>query len=83
MQTTSQPDLLPPDGIATKQMKVFFDVSSDAITPLFQVEDGICQDSLGIQCAVAMGLPEEFTNRAEEVGRGSEWEQDLQGNSHR
>ena len=64
-------------------MKVFFDASSDAVTPLFQVEDGICQDSLGIQCAVAMGLPEEFTTRAEEVGIGSEWKPDLQGHSRR
>ena len=65
-----------------KQMKVFFDASSDAaVTPLFQVDDGICQDSLGIQCAIAMGLPEKFTTRAQEVGIGSQWTQDLQSHS--
>ena len=53
-------------------MKVLFDASNDAtVTPLFQVEDGICQDSLGIQCAIAMGLPTEFTTRAQEVGIGT------------
>ena len=66
-------------------MKVFFDAANDAatVTPLFQVEEGICQDSLGIQCAVAMGLPEEFTKRAQEVGVADECEPDLHRHSFR
>ena len=38
-----------------------------AITPLYQVKDGICQDSLGVQCAECVGLPLSITRRAREV----------------
>ena len=62
------PDLLPDQGqsIETKQMKVLFD-GSNVMTPLYQVADGVCRDSLGIQCAICVGLPEEITNRAKQV----------------
>ena len=47
-------------------MKVLFD-GSNVMTPLFQVVDGVCHDSLGIQCAICVGLPEEITKRAQQV----------------
>lgn len=55
--------------IQYKQMNVLLDQSSSqAITPLYQVIDGICQDSLGIRCAASLGLLSNITNRAQEVG---------------
>ena len=62
------PNLLPDNGqsIEKKQMKVLFD-GSNVMTPLYKVTDGVCQDSLGIQCAICLGLPEEITNRAQQV----------------
>ena len=55
--------------IQYQQMNVLLDQStSQAITPLYQVIDGICQDSLGIRCAASLGLLAVITDRAQEVG---------------
>ena len=56
-------------GFEFKQMHVILDDSNgNAVTPLFQVIDGVCQDSFGIRCAAVFGMPEEITSRAQQVG---------------
>lgn len=59
-------------------MEVLLDQTSTSgrVTPLYQVKDGICQDSLGVQCAERIGLPQTITERAREVV--SQQEDDLQ-----
>ena len=58
-----------------KQMNVILDTENgNLVTPLFQVVDGVCQDSLGIRCARAFGMPQEITERAQQVMKNTEIE---------
>lgn len=55
-------------SLTFKQMNVLLDSENGTIaTPLFQVVQGVCQDSLGIRCARAFGMPREVTERAQQV----------------
>lgn len=52
--------------LSLKQMKVLLDINQEhTITPLFQIEDGISKDSLGIDMASMMGLSSTIIHRAE------------------
>ena len=55
-------------SLTFKQMNVILDTENGGlVTPLFQVVEGVCQDSLGIRCARAFGMPSEVTERAQQV----------------
>ena len=77
-------------SLTLKQMNVILDAANgNLVTPLFQVVDGVCQDSLGIRCARAFGMPQEITERAQQVRLEARSRIDLrlhpreQGGAHR
>ena len=59
---------IPLHMISLKQMKVLLDLNQEhTIIPLFQIEDGISKDSLGIEMASMMGLSSTIIHRAESI----------------
>lgn len=54
--------------LTCKRMNVFLDTSNHhSVTPLFQVQNGICEDALGIEMAAKMNVPSSIVQRAEEI----------------
>lgn len=56
----------PLSSFTLKRMNVLLNEDEHhMITPLYQVVDGVCEDSLGIRVAAALGVPESIIKRAE------------------
>ena len=58
----------PLSSLTFKQMNVLINKKeNEAITPLYQVIDGVCEDSLGIEIALLLGFNEWIIKRASEI----------------
>ncbi|UKZ73453.1 hypothetical protein TrVFT333_001100 [Trichoderma virens FT-333] len=69
------------DQLALAHMDVRIDLDAvdaeDKVTYLFKLVEGYSSTSLGSQCALISGVPEEVTNRAEAIGKLLSQNEDL------
>ncbi|KAH3686926.1 hypothetical protein WICPIJ_002087 [Wickerhamomyces pijperi] len=79
-----KPGILPSDvKLRHNHMKVLFSLNADTpndvekITYLYQLQDGLCDNSFGIECASFCGIPTEIIKRAKQISSEDDHDEKL------